>query len=69
MHPRDELISRRGIERLIAEKRLADSRLVLLEPDSAARGTSHLAVCEETMGDANWRRFEEVAAGFVDALR
>jgi alpha-beta hydrolase superfamily lysophospholipase len=69
MHPRDELISRRGIEYLIAEKRLVGSRLVLLEPDGAARGTSHLAVCAETMGDANWRRFEEVAAGFVDALR
>ena len=68
MHPRDELISRRGIERLIAEKRLADSHLVLLEPDSMARGTSHLAVCKQTMGSANWRRFEEVAAGFVGAL-
>ena len=69
MHPRDELISRRGIERLIAEKRLGDSRLVLLEPDTTARGTNHLAVCKHTMGSANWRRFEEVAAAFVDALR
>ena len=69
MHPRDELISRRGIEHLIAEKRLAESRLVLLEPDSDARGTRHLAVCEQTMGSANWRHFEEVVAGFVDALR
>ncbi|MFP4068005.1 MAG: alpha/beta hydrolase [Spirochaetaceae bacterium] len=69
MHPRDELISRRGIERLIAEERLSKSRLVLLEQDATARGTNHLAVCRHTMGDANWRRFEEVAAEFVASLR
>lgn len=69
MHPRDELISRRGIERLIAEGQLPEGHLVLLEPDTTARGTSHLAVCEETMGDANWQRFEEAAREFVKALR
>ena len=68
MHPRDELISRRGIERLIAGGQLPEGRLLLLEPDSMARGTSHLAVCAETMGDANWRRFEEAALNFVYAL-
>ncbi|MFO8064587.1 MAG: hypothetical protein R6V29_08125 [Spirochaetia bacterium] len=68
MHPRDELISRPGIERLIRAGHLPGGSLVLLAPNNESRGTRHLAVCEQTMGRANWRRFEGVVAEFVGVL-
>lgn len=67
-HPKDELVSAKGIARLIETGSLAAADLLLLSHDPAARGTAHLAVDEDTMGAANWCRFANLAARFVANL-
>lgn len=63
-HPRDELVSVRGIERLITTGRLARASFELLTPDGSARGTAHLGVDPGTLGTENWR----LVTGLLDGL-
>ncbi len=52
--PDDELVSVRGLRRLIERGALQDARLVAIEATAEARGYRHMAVDEATMGAANW---------------
>lgn len=64
----DEIVSSRGISRLVDLGALPDARLLVFERDTAGRGARHLAVDPETMGADNWRRFDEEARRFVDSV-
>ncbi len=64
----DELVSTRGISRLIETGALSAAGLVVLARGAGARGAHHLAVDPDTMGGENWERFRGEVDRFVDAV-
>ena len=64
----DELVSARGISRLIETGALSAARLVVFARSADGRGAHHLAVDPDTMGSENWERFRTEVDRFVDAL-
>ena len=67
-HPDDELVSMRGLKGLIADGRLSNARLTPLSREADARGFRHVAVDEETMGSANWKRFETLLDTYLTSF-
>lgn len=67
--PNDELVSVKGLRRLIDSERLPNARLVTIESSDDARGYGHMAVDEPTMGPANWEKCREHLIRLMEGVR